>query len=210
MMKRLKILAPLPVLLAVSSCVCQVQTSEAIRLHGQECEGVILKGCGSGNAELYHVGNTVYVKGIQTRLERVDCELAYYQCPSYRNAYAPVPGAPQQEVYVRLNSNETPRHTELTLPAGAMRGGTPITPFHYYDYCASDTGKNTSPDPVVALTPMQNNDRAWYTAPLSVIAFTLVDIPGTVLGSVGGALYTLCSPDESFSMEYDDWGFLAM
>lgn len=212
MSKMLKKVVVLSAAVVLSSCVCQVQTAAAIRLHGQECRGIIVKGCGSGEAEFFHVGDKVYVKGIETRLERVDCELAYYQCPSFRKGYAPVPGAPQRDVFVQLLmegktfGDFTP---EYTLPAGAKagvgRGGIPVV--NYYDYCRADAGKNARPDPVVGLTPMVANERAWYTAPLSVVAFTLVDIPGTLLGSAGGALYTLLSPFESFTMQYDDWGY---
>jgi hypothetical protein len=56
---------------------------------------------------------------------------------------------------------------------------------------------------------MQANSRSWYTAPLSVLSYALVDIPGTILGSAGGALYILFSPFESFTMQYDDWGYQA-
>lgn len=202
-------LAALFVLPALASCVCQVQTAEAIRLHGQECEGVIIKGWGSGNAEFYHADGKVYVKGIQTKLERVNCELAYYQCPSRRMGYAPVPGAPERVVYVQQPFFDA--QVVDTLPAGSLPGPGGVIDISagYYDYCSADTWKNVRPDPVVGLSPMQHNDRVWYTEPLSVLAFTLVDVPGTILGSAGGALYTLFSPFESFTMQYDDWGFQA-
>lgn len=212
MTKRLKKVATLLPALVLCSCVCQVQTAEAIRLHGQECSGIILKGWGSGDAEFFHVGDKVYVKGIETRLERVDCELAYYQCPSFRKGYAPVHGALQRDVFVQLLNPEKlllDTNPEYTLPAGAQPGpGRELAMgLLYYDYCRADAGKNVRPDPVVGLSPMAANDRAWYTAPLSVVAFTLVDVPGTILGSAGGALYILLSPFESFTMQYDDWGY---
>ena len=65
----------------LSSCVCQVQTSKAIRLHGQECTGVIIPGLSNNKEEYYRANGVYYVKGIQTRLRRANCELAYYQWP---------------------------------------------------------------------------------------------------------------------------------
>ena len=205
----IKLLLPLMGVATLASCVCRVQTAEAIRLHGQECEGIILKGWGSGEAEFYHADGKVYVKGVQTKLERVDCELAYYQCPSFRKGYAPVPGAPEREVYVQQPFFDA--HAVDTLPAGSRPGPGRVMDVSagYYDYCSSDTWKNVCPDPVVGLRPMQANSRAWYTAPLSVLSYALVDIPGTILGSAGGALYILFSPFESFTMQYDDWGYQA-
>lgn len=205
----IKLLLPLIGVVSLASCVCQVQTSEAIRLHGQECEGIILKGWGSGEAEFYHADGKVYIKGIQTKLERVDCELAYYQCPSRRKGYAPVPGSPEREVYVQqpfFNAQAVD-----TLPADSLPGPGRVIDVStgYYDYCSADTWKNARPDPVVGLSPMQANSRSWYTAPLSVLSYALVDIPGTILGSAGGALYILFSPFESFTMQYDDWGYQA-
>jgi hypothetical protein len=36
----------------------------------------------------------------------------------------------------------------------------------------------------------------------------VVDVPGTIIGSAFAAVYTLLSPDESFFMEYDEWGYV--
>ena len=63
------------------------------------------------------------------------------------------------------------------------------------------------PDPVVCCTPMKANGRSWYTTPLSWLSLVVVDIPGTIVGSTLGAVYTLLAPDESFDMQYDDWGY---
>lgn len=54
----------------LSSCVCQVQTSKAIRLHGQECTGVIIPGFLNNKEEYYRANGVYYMKGIQTRLRR--------------------------------------------------------------------------------------------------------------------------------------------
>lgn len=194
-----------------SSCVCQVQTSEAIALYGQECEGVIIPGWGKRAPEFYQAGEKTYVKGFRTRLERVNTELAWYQYHSRFERYMPVEGAERVPVYLEVKGDATrypAGEYQLALPEGAQPGiTTPVTVpcMAYFEYCLLDA---SSPDPVVCRTPMQANERSWYTTPLSWLSFVVVDVPGTIIGSAFGAVYTLLSPDESFFMEYDEWGYV--
>ena len=194
----------------LGACVCQVQTSEAIALHGQECEGVIIPGWGKCAPEFYQAGGRTYVKGIRIRLERVNTELAWYQCPTTIEEYMPVEGAEQVPVYVVVNGDafRFPADEYLTaLPAGASPGITTavaVPSMPYKICCSMDAAR---PDPVVCRTPMRANERSWYTTPLSWLSFVAVDIPGTIVGSAFGAVYTLLSPDESFFMQYDEWGY---
>ena len=193
-----------------SSCVCQVQTSEAIALYGQECEGVIIPGWGKLAPEFYQAGEKTYVKGFRTRLERVNTELAWYQCPDRCEQYMPVEGAERVPVYLEVKGDATRYPAveyQLALPEGAQPGiTTPVSvPYMaYLDYSPMDPSR---PDPVVCRTPMQANARSWYTTPLSWLSFVVVDVPGTIIGSAFGAVYTLLSPDESFFMEYDEWAY---
>lgn len=194
----------------LASCVCQVQTSEAIALHGQECEGVIIPGWGKCKPEFYQVGGKTYVKGFRTRLERVNTELAWYQSPNNREEYMPVEGAERVPVYVDVKGDVSCYPADeylLALPDGATPGISTAVSVPYMSYMNYSPMDAEHPDPVVCLTPMQANDRAWYTTPLSWLSLVVVDIPGTIVGSTLGAVYTLLSPDESFGMQYDDWGY---
>ena len=193
-----------------SSCVCQVQTSEAIALYGQECEGVIIPGWGKLAPEFYQAGEKTYVKGFRTRLERVNTELAWYQCPSRIEQYMPVEGAERVPVYLDVQGDVSLYPADeylLALPEGAQPGivtATAVPFMAYLNYSPIDPSR---PDPVVCRTPMQANERSWYTTPLSWLSFVVVDIPGTIITSAIGAVYTLLSPDESFFMQYDNWGY---
>ena len=193
-----------------SSCVCQVQTSEAISLCGQECEGVIIPGWGKLAPEFYQAGEKTYVKGFRTRLERVNTELAWYQCPSRIEQYMPVEGAERVPVYLDVQGDVSLYPADeylLALPEGAHPGivtATAVPFMAYLNYSPIDPSR---PDPVVCRTPMQANERSWYTTPLSWLSFVVVDIPGTIITSAIGAVYTLLSPDESFFMQYDNWGY---
>lgn len=193
-----------------SSCVCQVQTSEAIALYGQECEGVIIPGWGKLAPEFYQAGEKTYVKGFRTRLERVNTELAWYQCPSRIEQYMPVEGAERVPVYLDVQGVVSLYPADeylLALPEGAHPGivtATAVPFMAYLNYSPIDPSR---PDPVVCRTPMQANERSWYTTPLSWLSFVVVDIPGTIITSAIGAVYTLLSPDESFFMQYDNWGY---
>ena len=193
-----------------SSCVCQVQTSEAVALYGQECEGVIIPGWGKLAPEFYQAGEKTYVKGLRTRLERVNTELAWYQCPSRIEQYMPVEGAERVPVYLEVQGDVSLYSADeylLALPEGAHPGivtATAVPFMAYLNYSPIDPSR---PDPVVCRTPMQANERSWYTTPLSWLSFVVVDIPGTIITSAIGAVYTLLSPDESFFMEYDTWGY---
>ena len=186
-----------------SSCICQVQTAEVISLSGKDCEGVIVPGWGKCAPELSNADGKTYVKGIRTRLERVDYELAWYQCPSTREQYRPAAGAAQQVVYAELkNGSLIDSHWLETLPPNAEPGASgPVTYVAYKVYTSQF-------DPVESLKPMEGNDDYWYTEPLSWMAFVLVDVPGSVVGSVLAGIYTLLSPDEAFDTQYDDWGYL--
>lgn len=193
-----------------SSCVCQVQTSEAVALYGQECEGVIIPGWGKLAPEFYQAGEKTYVKGFRTRLERVNTELAWYQCPSRIEQYMPVEGAERVPVYLDVQGVVSLYPADeylLALPEGAHPGivtATAVPFMAYLNYSPIDPSR---PDPVVCRTPMQANERSWYTTPLSWLSFVVVDIPGTIITSAIGAVYTLLSPDESFFMQYDNWGY---
>ena len=193
-----------------SSCVCQVQTSEAIALYGQECEGVIIPGWGKLAPEFYQAGEKTYVKGFRTRLERVNTELAWYQCPSRIEQYMPVEGAERVPVYLDVQGVVSLYPADeylLALPEGAHPGivtATAVPFMAYLNYSPIDPSR---PDPVVCRTPMQANERSWYTTPLSWLSFVVVDIPGTIITSAIGAVYTLLSPDESFFMQHDNWGY---
>ena len=194
----------------LASCVCQVQTSEAIALHGQECEGVIIPGWGKCKPEFFQAGDKTYVKGFRTRLERVNTELAWYQCPWNREEYMPVEGAERVPVYVDVKGDVScyPADEFLTaLPDGATPGITTPVMVPYMSYMNYSPMDADYPDPVVCCTPMKANDRSWYTTPLSWLSLVVVDIPGTIVGSTLGAVYTLLAPDESFGMQYDDWGY---
>lgn len=199
-----------PVYMLLASCVCQVQTSEAIALHGQECEGVIIPGWGKCKPEFYQAGEKTYVKGFSTRLERVNTELAWYQYPGYREQYMPVEGAERVPVYVEVNAVVARYPADeylLELPDGAHPGITTVTTVPFMSYRQYSPMDAEHPDPVVCLTPMQANDRAWYTTPLSWLSFIVVDVPATIVASSFGVVYTMLSPDESFFMQYDDWGY---
>ena len=193
-----------------SSCVCQVQTSEVVALCGQECEGVIIPGWGKLAPEFYQAGEKTYVKGFRTRLERVNTELAWYQCPSRIEQYMPVEGAERVPVYLDVQGDVSLYPADeylLALPEGAHPGivtATAVPFMAYLNYSPIDPSR---PDPVVCRTPMQANERSWYTTPLSWLSFVVVDIPGTIITSAIGAVYTLLSPDESFFMQYDNWGY---
>ncbi len=193
-----------------SSCVCQVQTSEAVALYGQECEGVIIPGWGKRAPEFYQAGEKTYVKGFRTLLERVNTELAWYQCPDRCEQYMPVEGAERVPVYLEVKGDATRYPAveyQLALPEGAHPGivtATAVPFMAYLNYSPIDPSR---PDPVVCRTPMQANARSWYTTPLSWLSFVVVDIPGTIITSAIGAVYTLLSPDESFFMAYDNWGY---
>ncbi len=194
-----------------SSCVCQVQTSEAVALYGQECEGVIIPGWGKLAPEFFQAGEKTYVKGFRTRLERVNTELAWYQCPSRIEQYMPVEGAERVPVYLDVQGVVSLYPADeylLALPEGAHPGivtATAVPFMAYLNYSPIDPSR---PDPVVCRTPMQANERSWYTTPLSWLSFVVVDIPGTIITSAIGAVYTLLSPDESFFMQYDNWGYV--
>ena len=193
----------------LSSCVCQVQTSKAIRLHGQECTGVIIPGLLDNKEEYYRANGVYYVKGIQTRLRRANCELAYYQWPEMGKEYRIVPGAAQRTVYLPVTQNGLGEPlTELTIPVRKCTkrpAAIKMIPTSCYGSRVSFAADAGGPNPVSYLSPMQNNERAWYTVPLSTLALIAVDIPGTVIGNVAGCVYTLLSQEQSFTMQVDNF-----
>ena len=193
----------------LSSCVCQVQTSKAIRLHGQECTGVIIPGLLDNKEEYYRANGVYYVKGIQTRLRRANCELAYYQWPEMGKEYRIVPGAAQRTVYLPVTQNGLGEPlTELTIPVRKCTkrpAAIKMIPTSCYGSRVSFAADAGGPNPVSYLSPMQNNERAWYTVPLSTLALIAVDIPGTVIGNAAGCVYTLLSQEQSFTMQVDNF-----
>ena len=189
----------------LSSCVCQVQTSKAIRLHGQECTGVIIPGLLNNKEEYYRANGVYYVKGIQTRLRRANCELAYYQWPEMGEEYRIVPGAAQRTVYLPVTQNGLGEPlTELTIPVRKCTKR-PAAIKMIPTSCYGSRVSFAADAPVSYLSPMQNNERAWYTVPLSTLALIAVDIPGTVIGNAAGCVYTLLSQEQSFTMQVDNF-----
>ena len=193
----------------LSSCVCQVQTSKAIRLYGQECTGVVIPGLTNNKEEYYRANGVYYVKGVQTRLQRVNCETAYYQWPDMAAKYRMVPGAEQRIVYMPVTNNglgeplKTPPHPvkKCTKRPAPIK----MLPRCSYNVCVSPADASGM-EPISFLSPMQNNERAWYTQPLSTLALIALDIPGTIIGSAVGSVYTLLSPEQSFTMQKDYFG----
>lgn len=205
--------------LLLPSCICQVQTAHVISLHGKECEGLILPLSEGDVPEFYHAEGKNYVKAIHTRLEPFNRELAFYQWPNMIEYYRPVPGAEQRIVYLRLPEGFTKpcadNWTE-TLPAGAQPGVYSKTPevvlyacLHFQYGIMEQEGKKIS-SAVLLTSCLEDNARSWFTKPLAVTSFVVVDIPATIISSAVGAVYTLLSPSQSFTMQVDYHSTIAL
>ena len=201
--------------LLLPSCICQVQTAHVISLHGKECEGFIIPLSKDEIAEFFHVDGRNYVKAIRTRLEPVDREIAHYQWPNTMEQYRPVPGAEQRTVYLRLPEgyvNPCAENWTETLPAGAQPGvystspEVALYPYSYLQYCTMEQKGKKIISPVLLTSPLKDNARSWYTKPLAAASFVVVDVPATIIGSAVGAVYTLLSPSQSFTMQVDYFG----
>ena len=126
-----------------------------------------------------------------------------------REEYRIVPGAAQRTVYLPITQNGLGEPlTELTIPVRKCTkrpAAIKMIPASCYGSRVSFAADAGGPNPVSYLSPMQNNERAWYTVPLSTLALIAVDIPGTVIGNAAGCVYTLLSQEQSFTMQVDNF-----